>query len=408
MQFTSSSAASTSKEEEAELRAILDGGFRTLRALPPPIETDFRRHQQARLTRLLRNAMPWLFALHSLVLIPALLFRNDPSLLPWLQLGVAPLACGVALLWASSRLRNIADYHGFVTGVGLFVCLAGPLYCAMRLDGQYFGQFSKYECIYVLIAAFTILQLPVRLAMPVALATLLFALTAAVLGEIYPFWLEVFMYFGGPLLICAVTAYTLEFAERRNFVQTRLLHQESQRLARLHAEAEEHIRQQRFTAEYLELISGNLSLKELFTRTLRYLADHCGAEVGVAYHLNSRGRLRRVATWAVEAGLLDEKKELEISATLIGPALESGENQHLTRVRADYLQLRLGMGTLPCADLLVLPITQAGKPLAALELGRLSPFTPAQLARADAIRTHLAYAVLAANAREIALRAANA
>jgi hypothetical protein len=411
MQFMSAlneAAAPTSKEEERELKDILAGGFRTLRALPAGIDKDFHGHQQGRLATRLRTAMPWLFLLHALVVIPALLFRNDPSLLPWLLFGTAPLAGGVLLLWGGSRLRNIADYQDFLCGAGLFVCLVGPVYCGMRLDGQYFGQFAKYETIYVLIAAFTILQLPVRMAMPVSLAALLVALTAAVLGGMLPFWLEVVMYVGGPLLLGSITAYSLEFAERRNFVQTRLLHLESQRLSRLHAEAEEHIRQQRVTAEYLELISGNLSLKELFTRTLRYLVDHCGAEVGVAYHLNHRGRLRRVATWAVEAGMLDEKKELEPADTLIGPALATGELLHLTRVRADYLRLGLGMGSLPCAEVLVLPVTQAGKPLAALELGRVTPFTPAQLQRADAIRTHLAYAVTAANAREIALRAATA
>lgn len=398
--------ALTSNEAEAELRALIDGGFRALRAFPPRIEQDFQRHQRARLLRLLRTAMPWLFALHALVVVPALMFRADPSLRAWLLFGTAPLGSSLAFAWLASRLDGIEAHLDVVGGVGLFACLIGPLYCAMALDGQYFGQFAKYETVYVVIAAFTILQLPVRVAMPVALATLMVALAAAVMGENYPFWLEVVMYFVGPLAICASTGYALEHAERRNFLQTRLLHLESQRLAGLHAAAEAHLRAQQFTADYLELINGSLSLKELFTRTLRHLAEHCGAEVGVAYHLNARGRLRRVATWAVAAEQLDDKRELEPGATLVGPALAQGEPLHLTGVRADYLRLELGLGSLPCAEVLILPVLQGGKALAAIELGRVTPFTAEQLARANAIRTHLAYAVAAANAREIGLRAA--
>jgi hypothetical protein len=64
------------------------------------------------------------------------------------------------------------------------------------------------------------------------------------------------------------------------------------------------------------------------------------------------------------------------------------------------------MGSLPCAALLVIPVVQAGRPLAVIELGRITPFGPAERARAEAVRTHLAYAVLAANARGIAVGAA--
>lgn len=398
----------TEPHDDTALRALLDGGMRALRSLPPAIERDFHRQQLARLGRFLRGAMPWLFALHALVVIPGVLFRHDPSLLPWLLLCVAPMVAGLSLLWAGSHLPSVAGREDVLAGVGLFACLIGPAYCGMRLEGQYFGQLARYETLYVLIATFTIVQLPVRVSVPVALGALLVALVAAVLGGHLPFWLDVFLYFGAPLLMCSVTAYALEHAERRNYLQTHLLQQESQRLARLHAESEEYSRQQRFQADYLALISGNLPLRELFMRTLRFLHEHCGAETGVAYHVTARGRLRRVATWAVAADALDDRRELAPGDTLIGPALDSGETLHLTRVRADYLRLDLGLGSLPCAELLVLPVVQAGKPLAALEIGRVTPFTPEQRTAAEVVRTHLAYAVTAANAREIALRPAMA
>lgn len=393
---------------ENHLKEILEAGFPRLRKLPDTLERDFGRYYQDRALGLMRRALPGLFALHLLILVPIVMFRHDASLWLWVGVEVIPMASVLALFWAALRSRDLAPFANVLAQVSLFICLAVTLYCAMHLDGHYFGQLAKYITIYVLVAAFAVLQLPVRQATTVALGALLVALAAAAAGEFYPFWLEVFMYFGGPLLICAAAGYGLELAERRNFVQRRLLEQESQRLGHLHAVAEAHVRQQRLDADYLALISGNLSLKELLTRSLRFLVEHTGAQVAVAYHLNARGRLRRLATWAVDAATLDDKKELEPEATLLGPALKSGEVMLLEEVPAGYLPLELGMGRLPCAALLLVPIVQAGRALAVLELGKVTPFSAEERQRAEAIRIHLAYAVTAANAREIAVRTAAA
>jgi hypothetical protein len=350
-----------------------------------------------------------LLCLKSLALLPAFLFRHDPSLMPWALFGAAPIATTLILLLIAAHLPDLEDFLDVLMSASLFVCLLAALFCAMYLDGQYFGHLSKFIATYVLIASFTILQLPVRLATPMALGALLVATVVSWAQGAFPFWLEICYYAVVPLLICSVTGYTLEAAERRSFVQRRLLERESLQLAHLHAEAERSMRQQRYQADFLALIGGNHSLKELFTRTLRFLVEHTGAQVAAGYHLGSRGQLRRVASWALaDADLQMDKKEFDPGATLMGPALQSGELLHLLQVRADYLKVELGMGSLPCASLLILPIVQAGKPLAVIELGKVTGFSEEEESNANAIRTHLAYAVSTANAREIAIRATTA
>jgi hypothetical protein len=394
------------KEEELLREAVLRGG--RMAGLPAHIERAFRHHYKTRVSGLLRQYILGIVALHLSAILPIALFWKDPSFRPWVLATGLPIALGIAGMWAGSRLRELERHVDLVIGACLFVSLSSALFSSMYLEGQYFGELSKYEVIYTFIVIFAILQVPVRTVTPVALGSLLVALAAAVIAEVFPFWLEVLLYFGVPLLLCTVTGYILETSEKRNFVQHLLIQRESQRLAQLNAIAQDNIRQQRDSAEFLELISGNLSLKELFTRTLRFLVEHTGAQVAAGYHLSSRGKLRRIAAWAVDKDRLEERKELEPGSTLMGPALESGEILHLPRIRADYMPIELGMGQVACATLLVIPIVQAGKPLAVIELGRIAPYSERDIACAESIRLHLAYAVAAANAREIAVRSTSA
>lgn len=399
------------RSEDTLLQAALtrDGD---LRRLPPPVERKFRHHYQARANQLLQRYSLPLLALEALALVPVWLFRDEPSLLPWVLAGGAPIALALLLLATAARHPGLQRHMAAIMGAGLFTCLSAALFCASYLDGQYFGHFSKFLVIYVLVATYTVLQLPLRVATPAALGALLSTSLAILVlrgtGSL-AFWLEIAYYAVVPLMLCSVAAYSVESAERRNFVQRRLLERESLQLSRLHAEAEQRMRAQARQAEYLALIGGNHSLKELFTRTLRFLVEHTGAQVGAAYHLGSRGQLRRVADWALDAGAREAGAgELDPGSTLMGPALQSGEPVLLRQLRADYLRIDVGMGSLPCAALLVLPIVQGGQPLAVIELGKLSDFSAEAVERAVAIRAHLAYAVAAANARATNLRTVSA
>lgn len=275
-----------------------------LRRLPPEVEAAFRRHQEERATDLLRRRIAPLLGLLALALLPAWVFRHDPSLLPWVLGGASPLALVLLLLAAATRQRALAPHMGVVMGLGLFACLCAAMGCALFLDGQYFGHFSKFLVIYVLVATYTILQLPLRLATPASLAALALVALAGLawrgLGTLAG-WLELTYYALVPGVMCTLTGWTLETVERRNFAQRWLLENESAELAALHAEAERNLQAQARQAEYLALIGGNHSLEELCTRTLRFLVAHTGAQVGAAWHAGAPGRLRQVAGWALDA-----------------------------------------------------------------------------------------------------------
>ncbi|HET8730439.1 MAG TPA: GAF domain-containing protein [Moraxellaceae bacterium] len=396
-------------ENEQSLRAALTGGAKQLRRLPPAIEKAFSRHRSAGATVLLRQSIYGLIALYVVVVVPILLFSHDPALKVWEQFGMFPIGIVLALLWASTRLTTLDRHVEALIALSLYLCLAGTLYCSMRLDGQYFGKMAAFETIYILIVTLTILQLTPRLALTGALLAFATSLVCALVNNLRPSLLEIQLYFFVPLMICLVTSYIQENSERRNFVQNLLLNTESRRLAQLHADAEVTMRKQRDATDYLTLISGNHSLRELFLRTQRFLVERTDAQVAASYHLNHRGLLRRVASWALDDATLQlEKKEFDPASTLMGPTLVTGETLHLREVPAGYLKVDVALGSLPSASVLVLPIVLAGKPLAVIELGKIVPFSEEEIERAEAIRTHLAYAVSAANAREIALRAATA
>lgn len=396
-------------ENEQALRDALAGGSRRLRRLPATIEDAFSRHRSARATVLLRKSIYGLIALYVVVVVPILLFSHDALMRVWEQFGMAPIGIVLALLWGSTRVTALDRHVESLIALSLYLCLTGTLYCSMRLDGQYFGKMAAFETIYILIVVLTILQLAPRLALTAALLAFATSLVSALINGLRPSLLEIQLYFIVPLMICLVTSYILDHSERRNFLQNLLLNAESRRLAQLHAAAEVTLRKQRDTTDYLTLISGNHSLKELFVRTQRFLVEQTDAQVAASYHLSHRGLLRRVAGWALDdAALQLDKKELDPATTLMGPTLESGETLHLRNVPAGYLKVDIAMGSLPSASVLVVPIVLAGKPLAVIELGKIVPFSEEEIERAEAIRMHLAYAVSAANAREIALRAAMA
>ncbi len=398
-------AAETASNEEPQLRSALQDGFFALLRLPPRAEQDFRQHSRRRAANLLRQSIYGLVVLYLLVVVPIFLFNDDTTIPLWIGFGMLPIGAVLTGMWITTRLPQLDTVVETTLSISLFCCLLGTLYCSMLLEGKYFGQMAAYETIYILIVAFSILQLPPHLALGSSVAAFAIALLLALGWGLRPYWLDVMLYFGIPLLICTVNGYVLELSERRNFVQNLILERESRHLATLREQAERETRKQQRHTDYLALISGNLSLEELFTRTLRFLVEHTGAQVAAAYHLSGK-QLQRVCSWAGDADALGGRQDVALQDTLMGPALQSRRIMRLENLRQDYLPVRLGMGLLPSTSLLIVPVFQADNGLAVIELGKITAFSNDDSAEAEAIITHLAYAVLAANAREHRLASA--
>lgn len=390
------------KSDDQTLKAILDGGFRTLFRLPTDLENDFRAHCRSHAIMLLHQSIYAIITLYLLVIVPVFLMSNDASMQRWMLASMLPTAGVLLGMWISTRLPQLDAYIDATLGLALFFCLLGTLYCAMWLQGQYFGQLAAYESIYIMMISFTILQFPPHKAFSWALSAFFLALAFSFLAKKPPYWLDTMLYFGIPLMMFTANGYVLEFAGRKNFIQNLLLNEERLNMDKLREQAEQETRKQQKNADFLALISGNLAMEELLMRTLRFLVAHTDAQVAVAYHVSNTGSLQRICSWASENETLSGRQNLEQQESLMGPALASGEIMLLDNINADYLPIKLGLCTLPSVSIMVLPIKQEAQALAVIELGRMNAFTETDCAIADSLRQHLAYAITAANAREMA------
>lgn len=389
----------TNGDTEQALKAARDDGLLALLRLPEQAENGFRQHARERAAGLLHQSIYGLVALYLLVVVPIYLLGNEENIGTWIAYSMLPIGMVLGGMWVTTRLPTLDAHVETTLCISLFLTLLGTVYCAMLLGNAFFGRMSSYMTIYILIIAFSILQLPAHLALTSALLAGVSALGIALLQGLTPYWLDVMLFFGVPLIICTVNGYILELAERRNYVQTLLLGFESQRLQGLREQAERDAARQHRHTEFLELISGNPGIDDLFSRTLAFLISHTGAQVAAAYLLQGK-RLLRVATWAGTA--LEKRQQLGVEETVMGPALRSGDILRLENLHRNYLPVQAGSATLASSSIMVVPLLHNGEPLAVIELGKLSAFTDEEQGIANSIRTHLSYAVLAARAQAAA------
>jgi diguanylate cyclase (GGDEF)-like protein len=210
--------------EKDTLYALLNNGLLRVLRLPAPLEQAFRQHYRKHSATLMRNAIVGLVALYFLVVWPISLFSSAPLMPIWQAYAVVPIGVVLVVIWTATRMPFMQQHVEVMLAGSLFVCLCGTIYCSMLLNNQYLGQVAAYETIYVMMVGSAILRMPSRVAIIAMLAAL--AVTIPVLSsntEGSGFWPNVFLYVGVPLLICAVGGYFMEYAERRSFLQERLL-----------------------------------------------------------------------------------------------------------------------------------------------------------------------------------------
>lgn len=213
------------------LRALLGGGVLSLLRLPAGLEAAFHSHFRTQAADVLRRSIYGLMLLYLSVVVPVALFSGEQEQRAyWLDLAVFPIGGVLLVVWASTLLRELSSYVEATLGAGVFACLCGTAYCAIQLGDNYFGQVAAYETIYVLVVAFTLLRMPTVLVLCSALSACAVVLTVADVNGLSPDWLDMLLYFLVPLLLCAVSGYMLEYAARRDFLQTLCHRQEKSQL----------------------------------------------------------------------------------------------------------------------------------------------------------------------------------
>lgn len=378
---------------------MLEGRSSVLGTFPAALEQSFRDHSRQRAAKLLRRSIYLLFGIYLLVVLPISLFSVDAALHTWQALAMIPIGLVLAGIWVTTRLPWMDEHVETTLGISLFVCLCGTIYCSMLLGDRYFGLMASYETIYILVIAFSILRLPTLLALRQSIVAFLGALAVSIWKGVEPLWLNMLLYFGVPLIICIINGFMLEYTERRNFLQHHMLNLESTRLAQLQQKAQREAEREQKNAQYLELIAGNLSTQELFNRTLRFLAQETDALVGHGYLIRNGNRLHLLSQWSGDPAMLVQKSDIRVEDTLIGPALRERRIMQIGDIPPGYLPIKVSIGEFKPEAIIIVPVYDGERPVAALELGRFSNFDSLSCELLEAVATHFAYAVVAAEAR---------
>lgn len=203
-----------------QLRQLLDREGLGLLRLPPHLEAAFHNYARHGAAHLLRSSVYGLIALYLLVVVPVGFLTSGEFKTLWLASAVAPIGVVLAVVWIVSQLPNSQRYVEATLGGGVFVCLAGTAYCALRLQESFFGYVAAFESVYIIIVAFSVLRIRTLLSLIGCLAAGSIAATTVALQSPEALnWLQLLLFFVVPMLICTLNGYMLEYASRREFVQ---------------------------------------------------------------------------------------------------------------------------------------------------------------------------------------------
>ncbi|WP_416390810.1 GAF domain-containing protein [Alloalcanivorax xenomutans] len=389
---------------EAEQERALKRALSTLWVrFPGSLEDDYIVYAERRATQLIRRSVYILLAIFLIVVVPVSLLVKDPSLGRWQALGVYPIACSLALLLAAIHVRAVQPLVATLIGLALMISLTGTLIGAIHLQGHFLGQVAAFETVYVLIIGFSILRLPPTRTLFWSLGALIIALGVA----LYQDWritpISLLLYYGFPLLVCALNGYMLDASARSNFANMLLRNAESQRLRRWRDNADREARRQRLLNEFTAHIAGNPRVTELLDKTLAFLIENTPAVAGAGYRLEEDGLHLEAARGLGQAAR--EQSHIE-SDGFLASALEIQGASVRHEVPGGYMDLETGHSQIRPGEVLFLPIRQGEHTLGILELASLEPFDEHVRSACDAIATPLGYAMIAALGRESFIRRA--
>lgn len=129
-------------------------------------------------------------------------------------------------------------------------------------------------------------------------------------------------------------------------------------------------------AELLDAIRGEISVKEISQRTLKFLAHFLEAQVGSLYTTNfaktSNAVFQRSATFAMEQGdghASPARTQFRKGETLLGQAIEENTVLVLNEVPTGYLTISSALGSMTPNHLILAPFVSDSRSIGAVELG---------------------------------------
>lgn len=369
---------------------------------PGSLEDDYIHHALRRARKLIGRSLYVLIGLFLVVTLPVLVLVDEPGMAAWRRFGFWPIAGALALLFLAVKVNALNRFMSTLIGLALMISLAGTLLGAIRLADTFLGQVAAFETVYVLIIGFSILRLPPTRTLFWCLGSLVLALTLALIlsWDLNP--ASLLLFYGFPLVVCALNGYMLDASARHSYANNLLLARESERLRQWRDNADREARRQRLLNDFMAHIAGNPRVAVLLDQALGFMIEHTPAVAGAAWRVADDGLHREAARGL--SGRDDAERHRERDGLLAGALDAEGDVTLCHDVPAGYLDLETGHSRLRPGQILFLVVRQGDEALGVLELAALSPFDKDARALLESLAPSLAYALVAAMGREDYIR----
>ena len=365
---------------------------------PGSLEEDYIAHSIRRARTLIGRSLYVLMVLFLVVTVPVLVLVDDAELATWRLFGFWPITGALTLLFVAVKVRALNHLLSTLIGLALMVSLAGTLLGAIRLAGTFMGQVAAFETVYILIIGFSILRLPPTRTLYWCLGSLVLALTLALVLAWQVNAASLLLFYGFPLVVCALNGYMLDASARHSYANNLLLARESERLRQWRENADREARRQRLHNEFMAHIAGNPPVTKLMDRALGFMIEHTPALAGVAWRVADDGLHQEAARGLDERAR--QRHHVERDGLLAGALDADGDVTVHHQVPAGYLDLQTGHSRIRPGHLLFLCVRQGDEALAILELAALEPFGDDNRTLLETLAPSLAYALVAALGRE--------
>lgn len=383
--------------DHAQLRAAQDSLARL--AFPLAVEPEFQReYNQQSILQVIR-ILPWITALYLGIGVLMLAFpMPGPEIATWRDNALLPVGAVLAFLWITLAPRRLDAWINPILVTALAIALIVVTRCVFLIEGSALARYTSYSVIYLVLITFALSRLRLRY----ALATTGLALASVVLSafaeNLTPDWLAFSQYFLFSSGFCAVLGYLLEQRERADWLHRQQRALEVHELSMLRARADAGSRRQQRLGDYQQCISGNPTPNEIVSRTLSFLIDNTGAQVGTIFVAQGERLLRAAASGM--SGDARLASDLGRGETLIGQAADNRRRMRLFHLPEDYCVIATATGSARPAELLIEPVHREGKTLAVIELGSLQRFSDEVIDLVDHLAPVMAGALIAAIARD--------
>lgn len=378
------------------IAGVLNDGFRKL-VFPEPLESNYREFNAQRSAEMIRRIMPWVTPFW-LVAAGLLAVGFSDVAGTWIHNAMLPVGVAIGWLWLTMFTRWLErDVHLHV-GLALVLAQFATLRTVFLLGDDPFALYVILQSIYLLVILFTLSRLPLSSALLCALLPGVLALLAASAEHLAIDWMQLLQFYGNTLMLGAVIGYVLEHRERTAWLTAQQRDTEMRELSELRASADAASRRQQRLSDYLQCISGNPTPTEIAGRTLAFLIEHTGAQVGAIF-VSSGSRMRRAAARGLD-GETRLPEDLGRGETLIGQAAENRRRMRLLHLPDDYCAIRTATGATRPAEVLIEPVHSNGRTLAVIELGSLHHFSDESVELVDHLAPTVAGALVAAMARD--------